>query len=238
MRTPDGGGPGGGSGAAPRQWTRVAVFAVWLVLVAVAGRHATDLAVLRDWIDAAGAAGPAVYLLGYVVAVLLLVPRPLLNAVAGLVFATWPGIAVALTGGVLSALVQFGTARLLARDFVEARLPFALRARLDRTIDRHGLLAVIQLRLFPLVPFSAVNYGLGVTGLRVVPFAAGTALGGLPATVALVVLGESATDPLSPGFLACAALVAVLMVGSRVVGVYGRRSQRARTSSGGAVGTG
>lgn len=164
---------------AVRPGVRAAAFAAWLVTAVVVGVPMPDLAVLRDWITAAGPVAPALYLAGYVAASLVFVPRPLLNAAAGVVFTAWLGVAAALAGGVAAALVQFGLARFLARDFVAARLPSAVVARLDRLTDRHGLLAVIQLRLLPIVPFAAVNHGFGLTRLGVAPFVAGTALGSL-----------------------------------------------------------
>ncbi|WP_052745733.1 TVP38/TMEM64 family protein [Allosalinactinospora lopnorensis] len=206
-----------------RPGVRAAVFASWLVAVAVIGGLAPDLAALRHWIGAAGPAALVVYLAGYVAASLVFVPRPVLNAMAGVAFTAWLGVAAALAGGLTAALVQFGLARFLAHGFVAARPPSAIAARIDRVVRRHGVLAVIQLRLLPVVPFAAVNYGLGLTRLGVVPFVAGTVLGSLPATAALVVLGDTVSDPLSPGFLLPLGLFFLLLLASRLVGAYTRR---------------
>ncbi|MBB6174836.1 putative membrane protein YdjX (TVP38/TMEM64 family) [Nocardiopsis mwathae] len=208
----------GSSAMTTRPGVRAAAFAAFLAAAVVIGLHDPDLAVLTEWIDAAGAAAPLLYLVGYVAAALVFVPRPLLNAMAGVLFPAWLGVVVALAGGVVAASAQFALARLLAADAIAARLPPTVVARLDRLIDRNGLLAVVQLRLLPVVPFAAVNYGFGLTGIGSAVFVLGTALGSLPATVALVLLGDTATDPLSPGFLICVVLFAVLLVASRVVG--------------------
>jgi len=65
-----------------------------------------------------------------------------------------------------------------------------VRARLDRS----GLLAMVSLRLLPMVPFSVLNYAAGVARVRLVPFLLGTVLGVLPGTIAVVVLGDAVTS--------------------------------------------
>lgn len=189
---------------------RIALVAAWIAAIAVAVPFAPDVETVREWVRDAGPAGPLTYVAAYVAAVLLLVPRPLLNAAAGLLFSAVFGIALALLGAVLAALVQFATARLLVGDVLARRLPARTRQRLDRLLEGHSLLTVIQLRLVPVIPFAAVNYGCGLTSMRTAPFTLGTVLGGVPMTAALVVLGDNAADPLSPAFLASAALALVL----------------------------
>ncbi|MFW5418774.1 TVP38/TMEM64 family protein [Nocardiopsis sp. CNT-189] len=210
--------------SAVRPGVRAAALAAAVAAAAALGFHAPGPEEVRAWIEAAGPAAPAAYLACYVAAALVYVPRPALNAAAGVLFAPWLGVPVALAGGVAAALVQFWLSRFLARDFVAARLPRPAAERLDRLAERHGLLAVVQLRLLPVLPFSAVNHGLGLTSLGAVPFAVGTAVGGLPATAALVLLGDAAADPLSPAFLACAALFAVLCAAGLAVRRWRPRS--------------
>ncbi|GAB3482763.1 TVP38/TMEM64 family protein [Nocardiopsis coralliicola] len=207
-----------------RAGVRVALFALALVGLSLAGRAAPGLGQLREYVAAAGPAGLAVYIAGYVVLSLVFVPRPLISATGGAAFGPVAGIAAAVAGSVAAAWVQFAVGRFLARDAVAARLPAGVLARLDRLTERHGLLAVIQLRLVPVIPFAAVNYGFGLTGLRAVPFVVGTALGSVPGTTAVVLLGDSLTDPGSPAFLASIALFLVLLL---VSVFWGRGSLRA-----------
>ncbi|WP_241485066.1 TVP38/TMEM64 family protein [Nocardiopsis potens] len=209
---------------------RAAVLAAAVAAAVAAGFHAPGPGEVRAWIEAAGPAAPAAYLVCYVAAALVYVPRPALNAAAGVLFSPWLGVPLALAGGVAAALAQFWLSRFLARDFVAARLPRGAAERLDRLTERHGLLAVVQLRLLPVLPFSAVNHGLGLTSLGAVPFTVGTALGGLPATLALVLLGDAAADPLSPAFLACAALFALLCAAGPALHRWRRRSARPGTA--------
>ncbi|WP_053619521.1 TVP38/TMEM64 family protein [Nocardiopsis sp. NRRL B-16309] len=173
---------------------RIAVVAVWVVALLAAWRYGPDAEAVRAWVAAAGAAGAAVYLGAYVLAVFALVPRPLLNAAGGLLFGLLPGLALALAGGVAAALVQFWVARYAAGEMIARRLPPGVLAWLEGLTGRRALVAVLQLRLLPVVPYQAVNYGFGLTRVGALPFALGTLLGGIPATAALVLVGDGGTD--------------------------------------------
>ncbi|MFC4565731.1 TVP38/TMEM64 family protein [Nocardiopsis mangrovi] len=206
-----------------RPGMRVAAFAVWVAAVVAAAVLLPDIGVLRAWIEAAGPAAPAVFVAVYTAAVLGFVPRPLLSAAAGVLFVPVLGVAAALAGGVASALVQFAIARFVARDAVRSRIPERAAARLDQVIGARGVLAVVQLRLLPVIPFAVVNYGLGVTALRTRWFVLGTALGSLPATTALVLVGDAAADPWSPAFIASTAGLLLLTVAAQAAAIVSRR---------------
>lgn len=176
-----------------RVW-RVALLAGWVALLVWAVLRGPDLGEVRAWTADAGLRGAMVYLAAYVLAVQALVPRPALNVAGGLLFGLASGVVLALTGGVLAAVIQFAVARHVAGDALSRRLPERVRNRLEGLVGWRALLAVVQLRLIPVIPYQMVNYGFGVTGLRAGPFAVGTALGSLPATAAMVLAGTGGTD--------------------------------------------
>ncbi|MFC3995636.1 TVP38/TMEM64 family protein [Nocardiopsis sediminis] len=215
-----------------RPGVRWVVLAGWAAVVAAAGLLLPDVRTLRGWIEAAGPGAPAVFVVLYTVAVLGFFPRPLLSAAAGVLFAPVMGVAAALAGGVVSALVQFAIARYVARDAVRSRIPRTAAARLDRVLGARGVLAVVQLRLLPVIPFAVVNYGLGVTALRTRWFVLGTALGSLPATTALVLVGDSAADPWSPVFIACTVGLLLLTVAAQAAALLARRRSPAADAGG------
>ncbi|MFE9244644.1 TVP38/TMEM64 family protein [Nocardiopsis sp. NPDC006938] len=201
---------------------RVALLAAWAALLAWAVLRGPDLEAVRAWTADAGFWGAAVYLAAYVLAVQALVPRPALNIAAGVVFGLAAGMVLALAGGVLAAVVQFAVARYVAGDALARRLPDGVRTRLEELVGRRALLAVVQLRLIPVIPYQMVNYGFGLTGLRAAPFALGTALGSLPATAAMVVVGTGGADLGLPVAVATGAAAALLAL------VWWARSRRRR----------
>lgn len=198
-------------------WVRlaalVALLAVGLgVLVLVP----VDVRTAREAVAGAGAWAQAAFVAGYVVATLLLLPKNVLSAAAGLLFGAAAGVALVWVGAVLGASAAFWVGRALGRDGVR-RLVGRHMARLDGLVERHGVLAVLVARLVPVIPFTAVNYGSGLTAVRFVPYLLATAAGILPGTIAYVVLGAYGADPGSWPFLASAGTLALLAAAGLVM---------------------
>ncbi|UZJ25811.1 VTT domain-containing protein [Rhodococcus antarcticus] len=194
----------------PASRSRVVVLSV-LVVGAVAVALLVDLPSaerLGAVVDGARPWGWLLVVGGYAVAALLPVPKSVLTVAAGAVLGIGVGLAVVLAGATLGAAIAFALARWLG----------AGTAALDRwprvvdLLERRGLLAVVVLRLVPLVPFTALNYAAGLSPVRPVDYVLGTAVGMLPGTAAAVTLGAYGSDPGSTPFLLAVAAV-VLLVG-------------------------
>ena len=89
-------------------------------------------------------------------------------------------------------------------------------------LRRRGLLAVIGIRLVPLLPFGTVNYASGLTAVRARDYVLGTAIGILPGATALVTIGAYGATPGSLPFVLAVAGLAVLAVGGLVAARRGR----------------
>jgi uncharacterized membrane protein YdjX (TVP38/TMEM64 family) len=197
--------PGRKRGAGPSRahTLRLGAGAAAIVLALIVSAVSTplpDQAQIHDWVSAAGAAAPLAYLAVYTVGALALMPRPLLSAAAGLLFGPILGTVLAVLGATAAALFGFLFARSVGRGLAVGRLRRGKLARLDALLERRGWLAVLQLRLLPVVPFAVVNYGLGLTSVRTVHFVAGTIAGSLPATALVVAAGSWLISPTSPAF--------------------------------------
>ena len=164
---------------------------VLLVLGRFGGRYVPEfVARIRSF----GALGPAVYVLGYTVAMVAGIPASLLTLAAGAIFGLWAGTLWALLGATLGASAAFLVARYVARDRVEKRVAGEPRfAAIDRAIAADGRRIVFLLRLSPAVPFTLLNYLLGLTQVRFADFLLGS-VGMLPATVLYVYSGKVAGD--------------------------------------------
>lgn len=185
-----------------------------------------DVAALRADIAAAGPIAPAAFVLAYALATLAPVPKSVLSAIAGLLFGLVAGIVLVLVAAMLGALAAFLLGRVLGRGAVQ-RFTGARVARVDELLSRRGLIAVIGLRLVPVVPFTAINYTAGLTGVRLRDFTLGTAVGILPGTVAYVTLGTYGSAPGSWPFILSAAALGLLTA----AGVVAARRSRARAAS-------
>jgi uncharacterized membrane protein YdjX (TVP38/TMEM64 family) len=160
----------------------------------------------------------------YTVATLAPLPKNVLAATAGMLFGLIVGVVVVLLAALLGALIAFALGRVLGRDAVD-RITGTRVARVDALLRRRGLLAVLGVRLVPVLPFTAINYAAGLTAAQTRDYVIGTALGSIPGTIAYVALGAYGTSPGSwPFILAAIALVALTASGAAVA----RRIRRAR----------
>jgi uncharacterized membrane protein YdjX (TVP38/TMEM64 family) len=168
---------------------------------------------VRTWVDGVGWLGPLLFAALYAVLALTPAPATVLSIAAGVLFGLAGGLAVVMAGALLSAVGAFGLSRGLGRRAVERVDNDRLR-RLDALLRRRGLLAVIGVRLVPLLPFNALNYLCGLTAVRTRDYVAGTAVGILPGATAFVAIGAFGTEPGSlPFLLAVGGLVALSVAG-------------------------
>ena len=171
--------------------------ALFLLLVAAAallwwlGRQGgAQVPRFAAWVDGLGVWGALVFVVGYAVAAVALVPGSLLTLAAGAIFGLARGTVLVLAGATLGASAAFLIARYLARGPVERRLAANPRfATLDRAVGREGRKIVFLLRLSPVVPFNLLNYALGLTRVRFVDYLV-ACLGMLPGTFLYVYYGK------------------------------------------------
>ncbi len=198
---------------------RAVVLVVLVVTSFVAGRvlGLPDVASLRASVRSAGAAGGLVFVGGYAVLALLPAPKAVLTVLGGALFGWWLGTVLSLIGALVGAVVAFELGRLLGREAVE-RLLGGRVATVDSLLRDHGLGAVVAVRLVPLVPFTAINYASGLSGVRRRDYLVGSALGMVPGSAAYAAIGAWGAEPWGV-FAAAAALVVLVLSG----GFLGRR---------------
>lgn len=195
-------------------WPRLVVLAVVLGgfgwLAATQGTH--GVALVRQWVTGLGLLGPLVFVLCYAVAAMAFFPVSVLNGIAGVLFGPVLAIPVVWLGCLLGAVGAFELGRGMSRSAVE-QLAGTRLGRINRYLDRRGVLSIALLRLLPVGPFAMLNYLVAVTTLRRPAFLLGTGIGILPGVVVYSALGGTASNPGSPAFLLSLAAVAALTVG-------------------------
>ncbi|MFC9929090.1 TVP38/TMEM64 family protein [Streptomyces sp. NPDC127190] len=175
-----------------------------------------------------GAAAALVFAGAYGLCSVAFVPRPLLNLAAGALFGAPLGLATALAGTVLGAGVSFGLGRVLGQDALRPLLRGRWLKAADGQLSRHGFRSMLAARLFPGLPFAAVNYCAAVSRMGWLPFLLATALGSVPNTAAYAVAGARASAPTSPAFLLALAGIAVPALAGALVAWRKRHQLRAR----------
>ena len=112
----------------------------------------------------------------------------LLSVAGGLLFGALAGTLLAVIGASLGAVLLF----LLARGTLGRLLATRARPLLERirpALERDAFWGLLALRLIPVVPFWLGNLAPALLGIRLLPFAAATILGIIPATAVLASLG-------------------------------------------------
>lgn len=155
---------------------------------------ASPLAALRrvqEWIDSLGFWGPAVFLLFYIVAVVVLVPGSMLALLAGLAYGLW-GLPLALAAATTGASISFLIARHLLRSQVQAMTRRRLIWRaFERAVSEGGWRIVALVRLSPVLPFNLQNYFFGITSIPFRHYLPATLLGIVPGTTVNVSLATA-----------------------------------------------
>jgi uncharacterized membrane protein YdjX (TVP38/TMEM64 family) len=166
-----------------------------IAILAVLGRRAGGyVPAFAAWVDRLGPWGPLVFILGYAVAVIALVPAALLTLTAGAIFGLARGTVYVFVAAVTGSIGAFLVARYFARAAIERRLAGNPRfAAIDRAVGAQGLRIVFLLRLSPAFPFSLLNYALGLTGVRLADYALAS-FGMIPGTILYVYYGKVAGD--------------------------------------------
>ena len=175
----------------------------------------TDLATLLE------ALGPWAYVAAPVVmaaVAILPVPAEAPAMLNGMIFGPVAGAVVTWVGAMTGALISFELSRALGRPFAERVLRPSALEKADRTVMSTGWWGMLVARFVPLIAFTALNWGAGLTPVPRWRFFWTTALGIIPGVVVFTASGTGvglALERLSPvsAGLAVLGLVAILLWG-------------------------
>ncbi|MBW8173387.1 TVP38/TMEM64 family protein [Ornithinimicrobium sp. Arc0846-15] len=196
----------------------VLAFAAASIALQVSGWNGPEQ--LQELVRSAGWAGALVFVLGYALLVLVPTPSSLLTILGGALFGIWWGTLLVWAGAVLGAIGGYFIGRRIGRPAIDRLLSGRLREA-DEFLLRHGLLAVLAVRLIPIFPFTPVNYASGLLGVRWRDYLVGTTVGIVPGALAYASLGASGADPRGIAY-GVGALIALAVLG----GVVGQRLRR------------
>jgi uncharacterized membrane protein YdjX (TVP38/TMEM64 family) len=220
----------------PLLLTVVLVGLVWAAWRFVLPGH-MSIEGMRALVDAHAPYGPLIFIAIVVAGIFTRVPfmSTLLIAVGAVLFGRLPAFAYGWVAALIGTTGTFLLVRYVARDYLRRLLSgFATRLlALDDRLHRHGFWTVLALRLvFGLAPL--LNWGLGLTAVRVHHYVGGTALGVLP-NIALAVFFADAIVKHPPGRELLSwrgVLGAALIIGAvAAVNLVRRRRGRTRAAS-------
>jgi len=136
--------------------------------------------VLGQLLNVVGIWAPFIFILVYAVGVCLFVPGTLITALGAAIFGPYWGFLYVWVGAMAGASASFWIGRTLGREFAASLIGDRLK-KYDDAIERNGLATVLYLRLVYL-PFTPMNFGMGLTKVRFWDYLLGTGLGILAGT--------------------------------------------------------
>ncbi len=143
-------------------------------------REFLTVAKLGALLAAAGMWGPLAFILIYTVGVCLFIPGTLLTALGAAIFGPYWGFVYVWVAAMLGASGAFLIGRYLGREFAASLIGDRLK-KYDEAVERNGFATVLYLRLV-YFPFTPMNFGMGLTGVRFRDYLWGTGLGILVGT--------------------------------------------------------
>lgn len=204
------------SGRLPPVAVLVSVAALVIVGAAVAFVLQPSQMELEDALGGGGALGPVLYACAYALLTVAFVPGLPLTLAAGALYGAAGGAAVSVAGASVGATGAFLLARRGTRGSVE-KVRGERLAALEARLSGKGLIALLALRLVPVVPFNALNYAAGASSIGVRDYVIATTFGIIPGAVAYAALGAGLDDPASPLFIGAAVLAIALALVARAV---------------------
>ncbi|WP_084479351.1 TVP38/TMEM64 family protein [Nesterenkonia sp. AN1] len=172
----------------------VLLIALVLFTVAALALPIPSVEQMRAGVAEAGWWGPLGFGAAYAALTLAPVPKNVLSIGAGVLFGFGPGLLIVYSAAMVGAAAAFWLGRALGREAVE-RFTGTRVAKVEEVLLRHGFLAVVGVRLVPVLPFTAINYSAGLTALGWWPYLLGTLVGMIPGTASYLALGAYGFQP-------------------------------------------
>ena len=124
-----------------------------------------DGALVRSRTQALGVAGALVLLALVLAHAAIPYPSEITTAAAGYVYGFGLGFALMMVSWFLTALLAYELAREVGRPAARRLIGERRLAKAEEFVDRGGPTALIASRFVPLIPFNAVCYAAGITGV-------------------------------------------------------------------------
>lgn len=131
-----------------------------------------------------------IYILIYIAFTLSFIPRAALSIAGGFLFGITLGTIYSLIASYIAASISFIIARYLARDWIEIKAPGKI-LKIKNGVESLGWKFIALSRLLPVLPFSVLNYGLGLTRISFIVYIINTMIFIIPICIMYAYLGRT-----------------------------------------------
>src|SRR5262245_11077835 len=149
-----------------------------------------NLATIIEWQESVKHYPDAFFLVvgAYLLGSLFFFPVTILNVATVLTFGPIQGNLYGLVGWLASAAMGYGVGRGVGKEIVKKVVRF-WGHRVLEPAERHGFLTVLTLRVFPVGPFTLVNFLIGAARIRFWEFFPASVIGRIPGVILLTLAG-------------------------------------------------
>ena len=141
-------------------------------------------------------------------------PMETIAIVNGMFFGPVLGSLYTWIGALIASMVAFTIAKTIGYPLVKRLLPDTAFNVMERIVEKDGPPTLVMIRMVPLIPFTVINYGAGVTSLHWFTFLWTSAIGFIPPTIMFVTMGDIMMDnpKLAIGGLVTMAILSFFLV--------------------------
>ena len=184
-----------------------------------------NLATIIEWQESVKHYPDAFFLVvgAYLLGSLFFFPVTVLNVATVLTFGPIQGNLYGLVGWLASAAMGYGIGRGIGKEIVQKVVRF-WGHRVLEPAERHGFLAVLTLRVFPVGPFTLVNFLIGAARIRFWDFFLASVIGRIPGVILLTLAGVQVQSLFrEPGLIRLVLLGLTLIMVPLALGWVSRR---------------
>lgn len=175
------------------------LLSIIIILITTAFFLQKHISEIIHWVHHLGWLAPVLFLIIYCLATLMFLPTMAITLAGGAIFGPLWGTLLNLVGATLGAIAAFLITRHLVADWVSQRQSAKLN-KLIHEVEQKGWVAIAILRVFPIIPFNLVNYGLGVTRIKFSTYLLTTFFFLIPPEIVYTYFGYAGIDALlDPG---------------------------------------
>lgn len=173
--------------------------------------------------------GPLLFILIYATGCVLAVPASLFVVAAGFIWGWKLGGSYAMAGGMIGATTAYFVGRFVGEGLL-ARFG-KVGAIVEKQVDHAGFKSLLLVRFIPGLPFAAVNYAAGVTGVKFTDFLFATLFGLAPSNFLFAYCSDelfngsmTEGDAFKRLVIVCAVMIALVLLPTLVKRIAGSRS--------------
>lgn len=126
----------------------------------------------------------------FAIAGLIAFPVTLLIITTALTFGPLWGSVYSIIGSLVSGLMGYAVGHYMGRNTIQ-KLAGSSINKLSRRLAKHGVLAIITVRIIPVAPFTVINLVAGGSHINTRDFTIGTLIGMLPGILGITVFADS-----------------------------------------------